>query len=84
VAVYVLTGSVLNKMNDNPMTVETAGDSRVTDTTTTQLSKRPTSSRGEGVVTKRVALGVLDSNARRCPRSEKGKNSRYSHVEYVL
>lgn len=26
-AVYVLTGSVLNKMNDNPMTIEKAGDS---------------------------------------------------------
>lgn len=27
VAVYVLTGSVLNKMNDNPMTVKKASDS---------------------------------------------------------
>jgi hypothetical protein len=49
-----------------------------------RLSKRPASSRGEGVMTKRVALGVLDSNARRSPRSEKGKNSRYNHAEYVL
>lgn len=50
-----------------------------------RLSKRPASSRGEGVTTtKRVALGVLDSNARRSPRSDKGKNSRYNHVEYVL
>jgi Helicase conserved C-terminal domain len=50
-----------------------------------RLSKRPASSRGQGVTTtKRVALGVLDSNARRSPRSDKGKNSRYNHVEYVL
>ena len=26
-AVYILTGSVLNKTNDNPMTAEKAGDS---------------------------------------------------------
>ena len=45
------------------------------------LLKHPASSREEGVMTKRVALGVLDSNARRSPRSEKGNNS---HVEYVL
>ncbi|PVH68290.1 ATP-dependent DNA helicase [Cadophora sp. DSE1049] len=50
-----------------------------------RLSKRPASSRGEGVTTtKRVALGVLDSNLRRSSRSDKGKNSRYNHVEYVL
>ena len=53
-----------------------------------QLSKRPISSRGEGVRAKRVALGVLDSNTRRSirrsPRSEKGKNSYYSHKEYTL
>ena len=49
-----------------------------------QLSKRPASSRGEGVMTKRVAFGRLDSNARRSPRSKKGKNSCYSHVEYAL
>jgi hypothetical protein len=49
-----------------------------------RLLKRPASSRGEGGITKRVALGVLDSNARRSPRSEKGKNSRYNHREYVL
>jgi superfamily II DNA helicase RecQ len=49
-----------------------------------QLSKRPASSRGEGVMTKRVAFGRLDSNARRSPRSKKGKNSRYSNVEYAL
>ncbi|KAH6666996.1 ATP-dependent DNA helicase [Halenospora varia] len=49
-----------------------------------QWSKRPASSRGEEIITKRVVLDVLDSNARRGPRSEKGKNSRYSHVEYVL
>ena len=49
-----------------------------------RLSKRPASSRGEGVTTKRVALSVLDSNARRSPRSEKGKNSRHNYKEYVL
>jgi hypothetical protein len=49
-----------------------------------RLSKRPASSRGERVTTKRVALGVLDSNTRRSPRSEKSKNSRYNHKEYVL
>jgi hypothetical protein len=49
-----------------------------------QLSKRPASSRGEGVMTKRVAFGRLDSNARRSPRSKKGKNSRYNNVEYAL
>jgi helicase-like protein/RAD3-like DEAD/DEAH box helicase len=48
-----------------------------------RLSKRPASSRGEGVPTKRVALGVLDSNARRSPPSEKSKNSRCNHKEYV-
>jgi hypothetical protein len=49
-----------------------------------RLSKRPASSQGERVITKRVALGVLDSNARRSPCSEKGKNNRYNHIEYVL
>jgi superfamily II DNA helicase RecQ len=50
-----------------------------------RLSKRSASSRGEGVTTtKRVALSVLDSNARRSSRSDKGKNSRYNHKEYVL
>lgn len=42
-----------------------------------RLSKRPVLSRGEEVPAKRVALGVLDSNTRRSPRSEKGKNSGY-------
>jgi hypothetical protein len=56
---------------------------RVTDIIS-PLSKRPASSRGEGVMTKRVALGVLDINARRSPCSQKGKNSHYSQVEYVL
>lgn len=49
-----------------------------------RLSKRPTSSRGEGEMTKRVALGVLDLNARRSPRNQKGKNSRYGHREWTL
>jgi hypothetical protein len=49
-----------------------------------RLSKRPASSQGEGVIPKRIALGVLDSNARRSPRSKKGRNCRYNHVEYVL
>ncbi|KAH7109135.1 ATP-dependent DNA helicase [Dactylonectria macrodidyma] len=49
-----------------------------------RLSKRPTSSRGEGEMAKRVALGVLDPNARRSPRNQKGKNSRYDHREWIL
>jgi hypothetical protein len=49
-----------------------------------QLSKRPTSSRGEGVAAKRVALGVLDLNAGRSPRGEKGKNSRYRRVGRIV
>jgi superfamily II DNA helicase RecQ len=62
---------------------DSANEGRVTDTIS-PLSKRPASSRGEGVMTKRVALGVLDFNARRSPRGEKGKNSRCSQVDYVL
>ena len=49
-----------------------------------RLLKRPTPSRGEGVIIKRVALGVLDSNAQRSPYSKKGKNSYYNYVEYML
>ncbi|KAH8586980.1 ATP-dependent DNA helicase [Bisporella sp. PMI_857] len=46
-----------------------------------RLSKRPASSQGEGdTTTKRVALGVLDSNVRRTSRSDNGKISRYYHV----
>ncbi|KAH7112789.1 ATP-dependent DNA helicase [Dactylonectria estremocensis] len=49
-----------------------------------RASERPASSRGKEVMTKRIALGVLDSNARRSPRSKKGKNSRYDHSEWAL
>jgi hypothetical protein len=50
-----------------------------------QLSKHPTSSQGEGVTTtKQVVLGVLDSNAQRSSYSDKGKNSHYNYIEYVL
>lgn len=49
-----------------------------------RLSKRPASNRGGGETPKRVALGVLDSNARRSPRSEKAKNRRYDHREWIL
>lgn len=54
------------------------------DVSGSQLSKRPTSSRGEGVAAKRVALGVLDLNAGQSPRGEKGKNSRYRRVDDAL
>jgi hypothetical protein len=40
------------------------------------LSKRSALSREEGVMTKRAALDVLDSNARQSLRGEKGKSSR--------
>ncbi|KAH7119347.1 ATP-dependent DNA helicase [Dactylonectria macrodidyma] len=49
-----------------------------------QLSKRPASSRREGEMAKGVVLGVLDPNARRSPRREKGKNRRYDHREWIL
>ena len=49
-----------------------------------RLSKRPILSQGDEVTAKRVALGVLDSNIRRSPRGEKGKNSRYNHKEYAF
>jgi hypothetical protein len=49
-----------------------------------RVSERPASSRGMRAMTKRVALGVLDSNARRSPRSKKGNNSRYDCSEWVL
>ncbi|KAH7308925.1 ATP-dependent DNA helicase [Stachybotrys elegans] len=49
-----------------------------------RVSERPASSRGMRAMTKRVALGVLDSNARRSPRSKKGNNSRYDRSEWVL
>jgi superfamily II DNA helicase RecQ len=63
---------------------EDSGDEVLVANNSNPLSKRPASSRVEGVMAKRIALGVLDSNIRRSPRSEKGKNRRYSHKEYVL
>jgi hypothetical protein len=58
-------------------------EGRVTDTIS-PLSKRPASSRGEGVITKRVALGVLDVNMRRSPCGNKSKSVHYSQGDYRL
>ena len=49
-----------------------------------RTSKRPALSRGRRPIPKRVALGVLDPNVRRSPRSKKGNNSRYDHSEWAL
>ena len=62
---------------------DSENEGRVVDTIS-QVLKRPASSRGEGVMAKRVALDVLDFNARRSPRSGKSKGSRDSHAEYTL
>jgi hypothetical protein len=72
---YSSTTSSGFEASGNEMPGTTEGD---------QLSKCPTSSRGGGELTKRVALGVLDSNTRRSPRSKKGKNRRFDHSEWVL
>jgi len=63
---------------DNENEVHAVGDDN-------PLSKRPASSREEGVMAKRVALGVLDSNTGtwRSPRSEE-KNSCYNRREGAL
>ncbi|KAF4464740.1 DEAD-like helicase [Fusarium albosuccineum] len=49
-----------------------------------RASEGPASRREKGVTAKRVALGVLDSNARRSLRRNKGNNTRYDHSEWVL
>lgn len=72
---YVTTKSALLSLTETASIRQVDGN---------RVSKRPTPSRGEGEMTKRVALGIVELNARQSPRSKKGNNSPYDHSEWLF